>query len=43
MSAPAVPGYLDSGDSTERKKDRTQNNVTPTPGEGCAEEREASK
>jgi hypothetical protein len=37
MSAPVPLGYGEGGDSTERKKDRTQNNVTPTPGEACAE------
>ena len=29
MSAPVLLGYAEGGDYTERKKDRTQNNVTP--------------
>ncbi len=40
MSAPVLLGYAEGGDYTERKKDRTQNNVTPTPGEACAEQRQ---
>ena len=40
MSAPVLLGYAESGDYTERKKDRTQNNVTPTPSEACAEQRQ---
>jgi hypothetical protein len=31
-------GYAENGGSTKRKKDRTQNKVTQTPGEACAEE-----
>jgi hypothetical protein len=36
-------GYAQSGGCSERKKDRTQNNVTPTPGEACAEERQGGE
>ena len=43
MSAPVLLGYAESGDYTERKKDRTQNKVTPTPGEACAEERQGGE
>jgi len=43
MSAPVLLGYAEGGDYTERKKDRTQNNVTPTPGEACAEERQGGE
>jgi hypothetical protein len=32
-------GYAEGGDAAEREKDQTQNKVTPTPGEACAEER----
>jgi hypothetical protein len=38
MSAPVFPGYAESGDCSERKEDRTQNEVTPTPGEAGEEE-----
>ena len=30
MSAPVLLGYAEGGDYTERTKERTQNNVTPT-------------
>jgi hypothetical protein len=40
MSAPVPLGYAESGDAAEREKDQTQNKVTPTPGEACAEERQ---
>jgi len=43
MSAPVLLGYAEGGDYTECKKHRTQNNVTPTPGEACAEERQGGE
>ena len=43
MSAPVPLSYAEKGNCTERKKDRSQNNVTPTPGEACAEERQGSE
>ena len=43
MSEPVPLGYAENGNYTERKKDRTQNNVTPAPGEACAEERQGGK
>jgi hypothetical protein len=43
MSAPVPLGYAVSGDAAEREKDRTENKVTPTPGEACAEERQGAE
>jgi hypothetical protein len=43
MSAPAPLGYAENGNYTEHKKDRTQNKVTPTPGEASAEERQGGE
>jgi hypothetical protein len=43
MSAPVPLSYAEKGNCTERKKDRSQNNVTPTPGEACAEERQGGE
>src|SRR5262245_1962495 len=43
MSAPVPLGYLDSGDYTEREKDRTQNKIIREPGEACAEERQGAE
>jgi hypothetical protein len=43
MLAPVLLGYAENGDYTERKKDRTQNKVTPTPGEACTEERQGGE
>ena len=40
MSAPVLLGYAEGGDYTERKKDRTQDNVPQNPREACAEERQ---
>src|SRR5262245_4168691 len=42
MSALLLPGYAES-DYTEHKKDRTQDNVTPNPGDACAEERQGGE
>jgi hypothetical protein len=38
MSAPVLLGYAEGGDYTERKT-----NVTPTPGEACAEQRQGGE
>ena len=43
MSAPVPLSYAEKGNCTERKKDRSQNNVTPSPGEACAEERQGGE
>jgi len=44
MSAPVPRGCgAETGNYIERKKDRTQNNVTPTPGEACTEERQGGE
>src|SRR5262249_48149991 len=43
MSAPAVPGYLESGDSAERQEDPTQNKIIRDPSNACAQERQASE
>src|SRR5437016_13002230 len=43
MSAPVPLSYAEKGNCTERKKDRSQNNVTPTPGDACAEERQGGE
>src|SRR5438128_839528 len=43
MSAPVPLSYAEKGNCTERKKDRSQNNVTPTPGGACAEERQGGE
>jgi hypothetical protein len=40
MSAPVPLGDAESGDCTEREKDQTQKNVTRTPEEACAKERQ---
>jgi hypothetical protein len=42
MSA-LVKDYRKSGDSPERKKDRTQNKVIGKKGDACAEERKGSE
>ena len=39
MSAPVPLGYVENGNYTEHKKDRTQNKVTTTSSEAFAEER----
>jgi hypothetical protein len=43
MSAPVPLGYADSGDCTEREKDRTQNKVIENQGDACAEERQSGE
>ena len=43
MSVPVVPGYLESGDSTERNEDTTQNKIPRDPSDTCAEERQAAE
>jgi hypothetical protein len=43
MSALLVQGYPNSGDSPERKKDRTQNKVIGKKGDACAEERQGAE
>src|SRR6516225_1733107 len=43
MSAPVVPGYAESGDSTERNEDTTQNKITRDPSDTTAEERQTAE
>src|SRR5262245_21172183 len=43
MSAPILLGQVESGDSTECKKDRTQNKVIQIPSDACAGERQGGE
>jgi hypothetical protein len=44
MSAPGPWGYsIESGDGSERQKDRGENCVILRPGDGCAEQRQGGE
>jgi hypothetical protein len=43
MSAPGPPGCAENGDYTERGKDRAENSVIHSPGDGCAEQRQGGE